>query len=215
MALGASAALLINDSSMNGLFRTGRDRSAGGLDHPGGAVPPMRLDFPQQHGVFWERIMAASSFARLSLARSPLAFLLGSCIAVLAGLGANRQAAAQPALPALPSWADAAAIEAAKKEATLVVYSSVNEEEALRIWRRFEELTGVKVEYVRGSDTQLIARMAIESRAGRGAWDVALMTAAHKLPQQMLAQIDPSVGQAPFSGCARRQPQMVWIFGEL
>ena len=159
--------------------------------------------------------MAASSFARLSLARSPLAFLLGSCIAVLAGLGANRQAAAQPALPALPSWADAAAIEAAKKEATLVVYSSVNEEEALRIWRRFEELTGVKVEYVRGSDTQLIARMAIESRAGRGAWDVALMTAAHKLPQQMLAQIDPSVGQAPFSGCARRQPQMVWIFGEL
>jgi len=123
-------------------------------------------------------------------------------------LGANRQAAAQPALPALPSWADAAAIEAAKKEATLVVYSSVNEEEALPIWRRFEELTGVKVEYVRGSDTQLIARMAIESRAGRGAWDVALMTAAHKLPQQMLAAIDPSEARHLFP--AARDASRKW-----
>ena len=119
--------------------------------------------------------------------------------------GCNEAAAA---LPALPSWADAAAIQAAKREGTLVVYSSVNEEEALPIWRRFEELTGVKVEYVRGSDTQLIARMAIESRAGRGAWDVALMTAAHKLPQQMLAAIDPSEARHLFP--AARDASRKW-----
>jgi len=121
--------------------------------------------------------------------------LLSGCLGALAASGIFAQAKpamAQPLPSALPSWADAAQVEAARKEGSVVVYSSVNEEEALPIWKRFEEVSGVKVDYVRGSDTQLIARMAIESRAGRGAWDVTLMTAAHKLPQQMLAVIDPS-----------------------
>ena len=58
-------------------------------------------------------------------------------------------------------------IEGAKKEGALTVYSSMNEEEGLPLWRVFEGHTGIKIEYVRGSDTQLIARMAIENRAGR------------------------------------------------
>jgi iron(III) transport system substrate-binding protein len=104
-------------------------------------------------------------------------------------------AAPAPALAAEPSWADPTLLDAAKKEGSLVIYSSVNEEEGLPIWRRFEEQTGIKIEYVRGSDSQLIARMAIENRAGRGAWDLVLITAAHKLPPQMLAQIDPPEAQ--------------------
>src|SRR5882672_9006426 len=100
-----------------------------------------------------------------------------------------------PARAAEPPWADPTLLDAAKKEGSLVIYSSVNEEEALPIWRRFEEQTGIKIEYVRGSDSQLISRMAIENRAGRGAWDLVLITAAHKLPPQMLAQIDPPEAQ--------------------
>src|SRR6266545_2853020 len=102
------------------------------------------------------------------------------------------------AVAADPSWADPKIFEAAKKEGSLVIYSSVNEEEALPIWKRFEEQTGIKIEYVRGSDSQLIARMLIEGRAGRSPWDLVLITAAHKLPPQLLAQIDPPEAQHLF-----------------
>jgi len=108
----------------------------------------------------------------------------------------------------LPSWADPKLVEAAKREASLVIYSSINEEEGLPIWRRFEDATGVKIDYIRGSDAQLIGRMMIESRAGRGAWDLVLITAAHKLPPQMLAQIDPPEAQHLFP--AARDPGRRW-----
>jgi iron(III) transport system substrate-binding protein len=114
-----------------------------------------------------------------------------------------------PAHAADPAWADAKLLEAAKKEGSLVIYSSINEEEGLPIWRRFEQSTGVKVDYVRGSDAQLIARMMIESRAGRGAWDLVLITAAHKLPQPMLAQIDPPEAEQLFP--AARDPNRRWF----
>jgi len=103
-----------------------------------------------------------------------------------------------------PSWADPKVFEAAKKEGKLVVYSSVNEEEGLPIWKRFEDQTGIKIEYVRGSDAQLIARMMIEGRAGQSPWDLVLITAAHKLPPQLLAQIDPPEAQQLFP--AARDP---------
>ncbi len=115
--------------------------------------------------------------------------------AALAGLlAAAVLSTAMPAIPAPaadPSWADASLLDAARKEGALVVYSSINEQEGLPIWKKFEEATGVKIDYVRGSDAQLIARMMVEARAGRGAWDLVLITAAHKLPPAMLAQIDP------------------------
>src|SRR6476620_4970862 len=113
-----------------------------------------------------------------------------------------------PARAADPVWADAKLLEAAKKEGSLVIYSSINEEEGLPIWRRFEQSTGLKVDYVRGSDAQLIARMMIESRADRGAWDLVLITAAHKLPQQMLAQTEPTEARHLFP--AARDPNRRW-----
>jgi iron(III) transport system substrate-binding protein len=133
-----------------------------------------------------------------------LASALRCALMGLAVLGLNiaRAAAADP------TWADAQLVEAAKKEGALVIYSSVNEQEGLPIWKRFEDVTGVKIEYVRGSDSQLIARMMIESRAGRGSWDLVLITAAHKLPPQMLAQIDPPEAKHLFP--AARDPNRRW-----
>src|SRR3954452_7231527 len=116
-------------------------------------------------------------------------------LAALALLTAVALAGNHPARAADPAWADPKVFDAAKKEGSLVVYSSVNEEEGLPIWKRFEEQTGIKVEYVRGSDSQLIGRMAIETRGGKAAWDLVLITAAHKVPPQLLAQIDPPEAQ--------------------
>src|SRR4051812_3645408 len=101
-----------------------------------------------------------------------------------------------PALWCIPAWSETASwidpqqLEAAKKEGSLIVYSSINEEEALPIWKAFEHETGLKVEYVRGSDVQLVARILIEARAGKQAWDLMQTPSVHKLPQQLLALID-------------------------
>jgi iron(III) transport system substrate-binding protein len=108
-----------------------------------------------------------------------------------------------------PSWLDPTLLEAAKKEGTLVIYSSVNEQEGLPIWKTFEQETGIHIEYVRASDSQLIARMAIENRAGKPAWDLLLITAVHKLPSQMLAPLDLSEAQHLFP--AARDPGRRWF----
>jgi iron(III) transport system substrate-binding protein len=123
--------------------------------------------------------------------RAPVFYRLLASVAALA-IWSTQAGAADP------TWGDPRVLETAKKEGSLVIYSSINEEEALPIWKRFEEQTGIKVEYVRGSDSQLIARMMIEGRANRGSWDLVLITAAHKLPPQMLAQIDPPEAQHLF-----------------
>jgi iron(III) transport system substrate-binding protein len=95
-----------------------------------------------------------------------------------------------PAWSETASWIDPQQIEAAKKEGSVIVYSSINEEEALPIWKAFEHETGLKVEYVRGSDVQLVARILVEARAGKQAWDLMQTPSVHKLPQQLLALID-------------------------
>ena len=72
-----------------------------------------------------------------------------------------------------PTWRNPDTEAAAKAEGgTLVVYSSINEQEALPVWRFFEETTGIKVNYVRGSDTALIGRIALEARAQNRSWDI-------------------------------------------
>jgi iron(III) transport system substrate-binding protein len=90
-----------------------------------------------------------------------------------------------------PSWADPALLDAAKREGTLVIYSSVNEEEALPIWKVFEQETGIKVEYIRGSDSQMIGRILIENRGGKPAWDIVMVTSVPRLPQALLAEYEP------------------------
>ena len=107
-----------------------------------------------------------------------------------------------------PSWLDPKVAEAAKKEGSLVVYSSINEEEGLPTWKTFEQATGIKVDYIRGSDVQMVTRILIENRADKPAWDILSSTAVHKLPQQLLAAIDPPEAQHLFPEA--RDPKRRW-----
>src|SRR5690242_6239602 len=67
--------------------------------------------------------------------------------------------------PAAQSWMDPKLLAAAKKEGALTVYGSMNEGEALPLLKLFENATGIKSEYVRNSDTGLMARIMVEVRA--------------------------------------------------
>lgn len=93
-----------------------------------------------------------------------------------------------------PSWLaqlDPALVAAAKKEGQLVVYSSTNETEGLPWFKIFEEATGIKVSYIRGSDVQLHARIAIEHRGRQKAWDIVQTASVQQLPSEIIAAYDP------------------------
>jgi iron(III) transport system substrate-binding protein len=100
-------------------------------------------------------------------------------------------ALSQGAPAGAPSWIIPDLLKDAKAEGTLTIYSSMNEQEGLPLWKLFEETTGIKTEYVRASDTALLARIAIERRAGQKSWDVMVTTAVNRLPQDYLLAIDP------------------------
>jgi iron(III) transport system substrate-binding protein len=80
---------------------------------------------------------------------------------------------------------------AARAEGSLTVYSSMNEQEGLPLWKMFEDATGVKVNYVRSSDSIILSRIAIENRARQRSWDVAVTTTVNRLPNDALLQFDP------------------------
>ena len=82
-------------------------------------------------------------------------------------------------------------LPAAKAEGSVTVYSAINETEALPYWRLFEEATGIKVVFVRGSDTSINGRIAIESRAQQRSWDLSITSATSQLPSELLAPYDP------------------------
>ena len=98
-------------------------------------------------------------------------------------------AAAQ--VPQQHAWLDPGLLQQAKAEGALTVYGSMNEAEALPLWKRFEDESGIKVSYVRSSDTQIMARVAIEERARQRSWDIALTTTVPQLPTAFLAPFDP------------------------
>ena len=113
-----------------------------------------------------------------------------------ATLGAAFLALAASSLPAAAQstqhpWLVADLQEKAKAEGTLTVYGSMNEGEALPLWKLFEDESGIKVSYVRGSDTQIMARAAIEERARQRSWDIALTTIVSQMPTAFLAPFDP------------------------
>jgi iron(III) transport system substrate-binding protein len=110
-------------------------------------------------------------------------------VASLFGLGL---ALATPASAETPSWAPPDLLAAAKAEGgALTVYGSMNEQEALPYYKIFEDATGIKVSYVRASDTALFSRILIENRAGQKSWDIVVTTPVNRLPNAVLKQFDP------------------------
>jgi iron(III) transport system substrate-binding protein len=105
-------------------------------------------------------------------------------------------------------WLDPTLFEAAKREGSVVVYTSTNEREGLPLFKIFEDATGIKVHYVRAGDSMLMSRMAIEFRAGQSSFDIIFSSAAHKLPNQMLAQYEPPESKAILP--TARDPNRRW-----
>ena len=91
-----------------------------------------------------------------------------------------------------PSWLDPSLLEEARKEGSVTVYSTTNEEEGLPLWQIFEKATGLKVNFVRASDSALLARVLIENRAGQRSWDVMQTANVNKLPPEFLLKFQPS-----------------------
>jgi iron(III) transport system substrate-binding protein len=112
--------------------------------------------------------------------RAGLAGLLLSALAA--------QASAQEA----HAWLDPKLLEAAKAEGgEMTIYSDTNEGEGLPLWKLFTDATSIKVNYVRGADAPLMARMVLEFRANQKSWDVAQLGTIDKIPLQLLLEFDP------------------------
>src|SRR5262245_23217685 len=128
-------------------------------------------------------------------------------LAALALLGSAHAARSQDTAPA-PSWMISDLAAAARAEGSLTVYSSMNEQEGLPLWKMFEDATGVKVNYVRSSDSVILSRIAIESRARQRSWDIAVTTTVNRLPNDALIQFDPP--QAAGLIAQARDPNRRW-----
>lgn len=105
-------------------------------------------------------------------------------------------------------WLDAKLLAAAKAEGPLVVYSSINEQEALPLFKVFESVTGIKVNYVRGTVPSLTSRMMIEFRS-KPTVDIMHMTGVEKVPAPMLATVDLPEAKALFDFA--RDPNRRWF----
>jgi iron(III) transport system substrate-binding protein len=110
---------------------------------------------------------------------------------IAAILLAMPQFAAPAAAQAQPSWMLPDLLAGAKAEGELIVYGSMNEEEALPYWQIFQDATGIKVNYVRASDANILARIAIEYRARQRSWDLVATTPVYRLPDEVLLQFEP------------------------
>ena len=83
-------------------------------------------------------------------------------------------------------------LAAAKAEGgEMTIYSDTNEGEGLPLWKLFTDATGIKVNYMRGADPPLMARMVLEYRANQKSWDVAQLGTIDKIPPQLLLPFDP------------------------
>jgi iron(III) transport system substrate-binding protein len=99
-------------------------------------------------------------------------------------------------------------VAGARSEGSLTIYSSMNEQEGFPLWKMFEDATGVKVNYVRSSDSIILARIAIESRARQRSWDLAVTTTVNRLPNDALLQFDPPQAQGLIAQA--RDPNRRW-----
>jgi len=71
------------------------------------------------------------------------------------------------------AFAQAGKVDAAKKEAKVVVYGSVPPQSMEGLHQAFKKKYGIDVEYWRGSSTQVSERALTEWRAGKPAFDIA------------------------------------------
>lgn len=102
--------------------------------------------------------------------------------------GASPQLAQAAAHP----WIVPKLLEDAKKEGGFMLYGSMNEEEALPLLKLFEAATGIKSEYVRNSDTGLMARIQVEARAAKQSWDVLQTTTVSKMAEAYFTPFEPA-----------------------
>ncbi len=98
---------------------------------------------------------------------------------------------AAPVQAQQPSWIVPDLLAAAKAEGEVTIYGSMNEEEALPYWQVFQDTAGIKVNFVRSSDANILARIAIEARGRQRTWDVVATTPVYRLPDEVLLQFDP------------------------
>lgn len=109
-----------------------------------------------------------------------------------------------------PVWApDAALLAAARPEGAAVLFSSNNEEEVLPQLAEFEQATGLHVDYIRSTDTALLARIQLETRAGKQSWDLLNTPAVELLPKEWLVAYAPPGAAALFAQA--RDPENRWF----
>ncbi|MGE5537352.1 MAG: ABC transporter substrate-binding protein [Gemmatimonas sp.] len=133
------------------------------------------------------------TFTAFATARQTVA-VAAAAMAVLGWSPVARADQAQPTVQvaqAGPSWIDPKLLADAKKEGSFTLYGSMNEEEALPLLKLFENSTGLKTEYVRNSDTGLMARIMVEARANKQSWDALQTTTVSKMPEQLFVAFDP------------------------
>ncbi len=107
------------------------------------------------------------------------------------------------------AWLDPKLLAAAKAEGgTMTIYSDTNEGEGLPLWKLFTDATGIKVNYVRGADPPLMARMVLEYRGNQKSWDVAQLGTIDKIPPQLLLPFDPP--EAKNISAQARDPGRRW-----
>jgi iron(III) transport system substrate-binding protein len=120
-----------------------------------------------------------------------------ACAGLIAAAMAAGSAPANAQQPVeTPSWVIPDLMAAARSEGALTIYSSMNEQEGLPLWQIFEDATGVKVNYVRSSDSVILARVGIESRARQRSWDIAVTTTVNRLPKDVLLPFSPPQARA-------------------
>ena len=119
----------------------------------------------------------------MKLKETMAAALLG--LAALVGAGGAWAQSAHP-------WMDGTLLAEAKKEDGFTLYGSINEEEALPLLKIFETATGIKTEYVRNSDTGLMSRIQVESRAAKQSWDALQTTTVSKMAEAYFAPFEPA-----------------------
>jgi iron(III) transport system substrate-binding protein len=106
--------------------------------------------------------------------------LIACCVLLLATPALSQQ-----------SWMVPDLLAGAKPEGEVIIYGSMNEEEALPFWQLFQDASGIKVNYVRSSDANILARIAIENRARQHSWDLVATTPVYRLPDEVLLQFEP------------------------